>query len=355
MAQFRTAAMIAVAAGLALPAAAQAKTKTMLMGPPPATQKTLGEQTWVNAYFPSTLTIAAGDSVKFTPAGFHTANIPPKGGPGLLPIFAPNGTKVENAADAAGAAFWFNGQDNLGFNPELLASQFGKKLSYTGAKRVQSGLPLAPRPKPMTVKFTKAGNYQVLCDLHPGMKATVKVLEKGAKTPTTAQDNAAVKKQATAAVKAARPLATKAQPANTVSLGVAGKDGLEYLGMVPATLNVPAGTTVKFQMSKGSYEAHTATFGPGTPGQEPQSYLGQIAASFEGAPVLDPRGVYPSDVTPVTLTPQTHGNGFWNTGVLDTAGATPLPNTASVTFGAAGTYTYYCMIHPFMRGTVNVT
>jgi plastocyanin len=108
-------------------------------------------------------------------------------------------------------------------------------------------------------------------------------------------------------------------------------------------------------MSKGSYEAHTATFGPGTPGAEPQSYLGQIAASFEGAPVLDPRGVYPSDVTPQTLTPALHGNGFWNSGVLDKASGTPLPDSASVTFGAAGTYTYYCMIHPFMRGTVTVT
>jgi plastocyanin len=155
----RTAALVAMAACLALPAAAQAKTKTMLMGPPPATAKTLGEQTWANAYFPSTLTINAGDSVKFTAAGFHTVNIPPRGKADLLPIFAPAGEKVANATDAAGAAFWFNGQDNLGFNPELVASNFGKKITYTGAKRVESGLPLAPNPKPMTVKFTKAGSH----------------------------------------------------------------------------------------------------------------------------------------------------------------------------------------------------
>jgi plastocyanin len=355
MVPFRTAAVVAVAAGLALPAAAQAKTKTMLMGSPPATTQALGEQTTANAYFPSTLTINAGDSVKFTAAGFHTANLAPRGGPGILPIFAPNGTKVADNADAAGTAFWFNGQDNVGFNPELLAANFGKKLTYTGAKRVESGLPLAPNPKPMTVKFTKAGTYKVLCDIHPGMKGTVKVLRKGAKTPTAKQDKAAVTKQSKDALRIAKPLADAEQPPFTVSLGVAGKGGLEYMGMVPSTLSVPAGTTVKFQMSKGSYEAHTATFGPGTPGQEPQSYLGQISASFEGAPVLDPRGVYPSDVTPQTLNPTLHGNGFWNSGVLDTAKASPMPDSSAVRFDTPGAYTFYCMIHPFMRGTVNVT
>jgi plastocyanin len=34
--------------------------------------------------------------------------------------------------------------------------------------------------------------------------------------------------------------------------------------------------------------------------------------------------------------------------------ASPLPSSNTVTFGAPGTYTYYCMIHPFMKGTVVV-
>ena len=52
------------------------------------------------------------------------------------------------------------------------------------------------------------------------MKGTVKVLKKGAKVPTAAQDKAAVKKQAADAVKDAKTLAGKTQPANTVALGV---------------------------------------------------------------------------------------------------------------------------------------
>ena len=98
---------------------------------------------------------------------------------------------------------------------------------------VESGLP-AEKSKPMTVKFTKAGTYTYYCDLHPGMKASVTVAKKGATVPTAKQDAAAVKKQADAAVKAAKDLDKTNPGANTVDLGVAAKGGVEYFGMVPA-------------------------------------------------------------------------------------------------------------------------
>jgi plastocyanin len=41
--------------------------------------------------------------------------------------------------------------------------------------------------------------------------------------------------------------------------------------------------------------------------------------------------------------------------VLDTSSATPLPSSNAVTFTAPGTYQFYCLIHPFMHGTVTVT
>jgi plastocyanin len=184
------------------------------------------------------------------------------------------------------------------------------------------------------------------------MAATVTVAKKGAKIPTAKQDAAAIKKQADAAVKAAKGLDKTNPGANTVDLGVSAKGGVEYFGMAPSTLTVPAGTTVKFQMTKQSYEAHTATFGPGNI-EDPASYLGGIAASFE-SPAIDPKGTYPSDVTPVSISPTLHGNGFWSSGVLDAASASPLPGSSSVTFGTPGSYKYYCLIHPFMVGTVVV-
>jgi plastocyanin len=185
------------------------------------------------------------------------------------------------------------------------------------------------------------------------MAASVTVAKKGATVPTAKQDAAAIKKQGDAAVKAAKGLDKTNPGANTVDLGVAAKGGVEYFGMVPAALTVAKGTTVKFQMTKGSYEVHTASFGPGNPETEPTSYLGAIAASVE-TPTVDPRLIYPSDVTPVAVNPALHGNGFWNSGALDVDKASPLPESSSVKFDTAGTYTYYCLIHPFMRGTVTV-
>jgi plastocyanin len=39
---------------------------------------------------------------------------------------------------------------------------------------------------------------------------------------------------------------------------------------------------------------------------------------------------------------------------MDGSSATPLPASSQLTFGAAGTYNFYCLIHPFMKGTVVV-
>src|SRR5690349_437880 len=121
--------IVAAAAVIALvaPAAAQAKTKVMSVGAPPATAKKLeplGVTT--NAFFPSKVTVRAGDSVRFSPAGFHNVHLPKKGGAGI-PFIVPTGQKVAGSLDAAGAPFWFNGQDAMSLNPALFVQGFGKQ------------------------------------------------------------------------------------------------------------------------------------------------------------------------------------------------------------------------------------
>jgi plastocyanin len=308
----------------------------------------------VNDFFPHGITVHVGDTVAFAPVGFHTADFAPKGGRGL-DLLTPNGQKVSDSKDAAGQPFWFNGLDAFGFNPLLLPSKYGKTTKYNGTKRVESGLPLGNKLKPLKVKFTKKGSFTYYCDIHPGMKGKVKVVGKKAKAPSIKADVKVIKNQVKADLNTAKLLAKKTPPANTVNVGSAGPKGVEYYGFVPGTINVHVGDTVSFRMTKGSFETHTATTGPGDPDKEPNSYLGQLAASFEGNPA--PEALYPSDPPgsdAATLTPTLHGNGFWNSGALDTAPATPLPGSNSVTFGAAGTYQFYCLIHPFMHGTVNV-
>jgi plastocyanin len=343
-------------AALAVPASASAATKVVTMGPPASAQKTLGQKytSDVNDFFPHGITIHTGDSVRFELAGFHTVDLPAKGG-SALPFITPTTKPATGEVDAAGAPFWFNGQPLLGFNPALLSSKFGKRVTYTGAKQVLSGAFLSnSRPKPFTVKFSKAGSYTYFCNIHHGMSGKVTVKAKSRHVPSAAVDKQRVAAQVARDIGIVKQLAKRTIAPNTVSVGVAGKYGTEYFGMLPAQTTVPVGTTVTFTMSSRSYDDHTATFGPGDITKK-TSYIGAIEDNFQNALVPNGISVYPSEAPGgalATLTPTLHGNGFWNTGIIDASSATPVPASGAVTFGAAGTYTFYCLIHPFMKGTV---
>ena len=104
-------------------------------------------------------------------------------------------------------------------------------------------------------------------------------------------------------------------------------------------------------------DVHTAAFGTDDPGAQPPNpagYLTTLASTFQGIGPFDPRAVWASNppTATATLSPKSHGNGFWNTGVMDTAKGGPLPASGKVTFSTPGTYHYYCMIHPYMHGTI---
>jgi plastocyanin len=349
------AAFVAAVVVLAIPAGASAATKVVDMGLPTAQQKSFqGQFADVNDFFPHGTTIRVGDAVRFVPTGFHTVDLPAGGGR-PLGVLAPAGT-TSGVVDAAGAAFWFNGQPMLGFNPALVRGIFGKKVAYTGAKRVESGLPLSERPKAFTVRFTKTGTYTYYCDLHDGMKGTVRVVAKSHKVPSAKADAKALKEQVASALKTAKALGNTTVAPGNVSLGASGKGGVERFAMFPATQTVAVGTTLRFSMSASSYEVHTATFGLGDPLNQPTSYLGDLVARFQNDPVTPSQAVYPSDPpgTVASLSPTLHGNGFWSSGQLDVSSTSPLPNSNAVKFTAPGTYTFYCLIHPFMKGTVTV-
>lgn len=342
------------AALLAPVAANAAVTKTVYAGPPPASKGIAGKilpnpQQFVkayspdiNAFFNQRTTINVGDSVRFKIRGFHTVDIPAKGG-GDLPLILP-GALVSGVNDAAGAPFWFNGHvPSLGFNPQLFARSASKV--YNGNARIDSGL---ASTKPLNVKFSKAGTYKFFCDVHAGMVGFVVVRPKGKAIPSAKQDTAAQVAQITTGVKQAKRLNLN-QPAATVSVGESTAAGVELFAMFPKTLTVKAGTTVTFHMSAHSRETHTATFGP-------LPYLKPLAKSFGPGPGISPIATYPSDPTqPITESTSAHGNGFANTGVLDNDPATAqIGPSSKIDFTTPGTYHFVCLIHPNMMGTVVV-
>jgi plastocyanin len=339
-----------VAIALATPCAAQAAVKSVNMGTNKAQQTLLQPNgADANAFFPSNVAVHVGDSVRFVPTNFHSVHFFGRSGK-LTPTFLPSGKLVEGAADAAGAPFFFNGLPEFVTNGALFAppGKFGKTLVTDGSKEIESGLPTARKPKPMTVRFTKAGLQTYYCDLHPGMKGTVRVQPRSRPVPSAAADAKRVKAQAAGAVAVSKTFKSLKPPANTVYVGAAGKGGTELFGFAPSKLTVPVGTTVTFTVPKGSFETHTASTGPGDPDKAPTSYLGAIAAGQD-----DQRLVYPSDPPPAAaLTPLLHGNGFWTSGALDAVTASPLPASSAVTFAEAGTYEFYCLIHTFMHGTI---
>jgi plastocyanin len=345
----------AAGAVLVFPLAAQAQTKTVNIGLPKGAQKKFQNTgADVNNFFPHGVTIHAGDKVKFKPVGeFHTVDLPRRG-QSALPIITPDGKKVSGALDAAGAPFWFNGQDELSFNPVLGPGIYGKNVTFNGKKRIDSGAPLGNKLKPFTVKFPNAGTYTYFCDIHPGMKGVVRVVPKGRRIPSAQADKQTLDRQIKRDLKTAKSLAATKPPSGIVDVGVRGPGNVELYAMVPGSRTIPVGTTLRFRMSPGSTEFHTATFGPGDPERDPSSYLGQIAGTFQGNGPFDARALYPSEQPPTiaSLTPLLHGNGFWSTGWMDRSGT--RPTSGSVTFSAAGTYQYYCMIHPFMHGTITV-
>jgi plastocyanin len=314
---------------LLIPAAgAQAATKDMFAGTPPkGLLKGVPEFATDNAFYPERIAIHKGDRVAFK-------------------IVAP----VSGVKDAAGADFWFNGQPSAAINPQVVAPTGGNV--YDGSAMVGSGLPLSGPPKPFKVKFPKKGTYTVLCSIHPGMKGTVVVKGAKAHVPTAKQDRKRIKRQAKAASKLAKKLvAGQGVPSGLTVKAGNDKQGIATIAFFPSTKTVKVGQKVTFTMSNKSTETHNVAFAP-------EAYAKELANAFLGPNGADARTVYPSEPfgTPLVVGGTQHGNGFVNTGLLDTVKSTPLPKSATVSFSKPGTYQYYCIVHGAeMKGSITVT
>ncbi len=109
---------------------------------------------------------------------------------------------------------------------------------------------------------------------------------------------------------------------------------IAVLEFLPATVKVATGTTVTWDIA--GPEPHSITFVP--PGTT-------VPPSSESDPTLQ---------TPTPPTGPYDGTTLVNSGVLP-LGATTEVQHFSMSFGKTGTYTYYCVLHPNMVGTVQVT
>jgi plastocyanin len=338
---------------------AGATTKDVVAGGPPPTAGLAGPAKFnkdldLNGFFRRQVTIHAGDSVRwlFSKRVVHTVTFLP---PGQQPpaLEAPDPAHAHAGFnDAAGAPFWFNGQPSISIPPEHAFPQGG--TSTDGTTYENSGLS-APAFKPYKLKFTKAGTFRYICLVHPGMAGSVKVLPKSQAVPSTKADSAARNAEYAQAVKRSAQLARFSPAGNSI---VAGHDSgtVSWFRFFPATKSISVGQSVNFSISSKS-EIHTVAFGPTSYRDALEKDLIMAAPQPSGPPRLqfNPLIFLPSDPVLPPYTTGLHGNGFLNTGVLDTDPKTPPPSSATVTFAEPGTFTFECTIHPGMEATVTVS
>jgi plastocyanin len=345
----------ATLAVLALPASAGAATKIVTAGPP-LQKPPPGVPQYADAlqFFPKSVSVHAGDTVRWRFFGFHNVVFPKKGSApppfaGLSPTL-----KVTGETDPAGAPFYFDGAPQPIGEPQSVLPQGGK--TYTGSQLTGSGLPSSEKFT-YKLKFSKTGTYTYYCTIHAGMKATVKVLAASKSVPSTKDDAKRVVSQLDDTISAVKKANSQPDPTgNVVQLGRDGP-GFSLLAIFPAQKTVPVGTAVDFRMTPGTGEIHTATFGP-------PAYLKSVGdgilAPLPGTGTPPTFGVpgaafFPSQPPPGALVFNgTQNGGYVNTGFLDGNSQSPLPLDNTITFTAPGTYQYICLIHPDMKATITV-
>src|SRR4051794_30534116 len=345
--------------GLALPSAAGAATKTVFTGPPlrkpPAG---LPKDGGINQFFPQSVKVAAGDAVKFQIVGCPAVVV---SAPGGAPKFVIDDAtrKVAGVKDAAGADFWFNGQAQPIANPGVF---FGVKsgAAFTG-KPVGSGFPAGPgAPKPWSVRFPKAGTYEMSCPLFAGMKGTITVVGKGRPVPSAKADAARVKAQLRTAIARVEKLDAQAAPGgDAITAGPDARTGEILYRFTPAKKTVAVGRPIELTMGDGTREFHTFTFFTDAKATKTlaQNALAPLPGTGKtGPPVMgiDPLAALRSEAAGTALVDDnaTHGNGYVNTGLLDTDPESAWPSKDTITFTKPGTYKYICLLPPEMSGEV---
>ena len=303
----------------------------------------------MHAYFPTDLTIGAGDTVwfNFTPFGmpmFHTVTftsgepIPP-----IQVLYIVEGTPTVDA----------DGLPKLILNPEVAWPD--GRAEYDGTGYINSGLDVFHvEGEQYMLTFTAPGTHDYECAIHGLlMKGSVTVLEAGAELP---HDAAGVKalagEERTALLEEGKAtiaefeaqLGTPAAdgPATwDVAAGVGGESRARAMLFIPKDLTIKVGDTVRWTNHQPG-EPHTITFLGGE--EQPEDII------VEPDPSGRPKFVQNMDTFLPTAESTFDGNGYRNSGlygfppeIADLFGL--LTGPYELTFTAPGEYPYYCILH----------
>ncbi|MPZ48095.1 MAG: hypothetical protein GEU75_02075 [Dehalococcoidia bacterium] len=295
----------------------------------------------VEEFMPGDLTVQQGDTIQFLNPyeEIHTVTYVAGGPVPALIVPAPG------AAPSAGPP-------KLIFNPPVaFPTNEATSLFFDGSQYANSGI--IGKGESWNVTFTTQGAFAFLCVLHPGMEASVKVVDTNteATAPAKAEFDAAAR--LTETLEAGERSAARAMPGKATAAGGAttwevlnapSAGQADVMRFIPQRLQVNAGDTVLWK--NDTPVPHTITFGG-----SPELVLPEPQAGGPPWLVLNPQVLFP--VKPS----QNYGDsGYANSGFIGTGPESTAGSSFSLTFTTPGTYLYVCVLHADqgMAGVVEV-
>lgn len=348
------------------------------------------------AYFPSDVQAHAGDTIAFNShftGGAHTVTL----GTQVDDVFniineaCPNGGLADPACQAAPPAVY---EEANAKNPPLIPDDPSQPVPQAAAQPcfLATGAPPADatacteQDQPAfdgTQTFYNSGwledqqtfsaqladniapgTYYFFCLLHrEGMSGTITVVDDAAAVPSAAEVAAAGQAKLDTIVSDLQPevdrLAALAADQAQAGSFVETVPQATINEFAPKEIDIPVGGSVTWSVVGG----HTISFNApesarpilvkasdGTVSVNQEAFTPAILA---GRPEPDPTAPPPDpNATPAPIDGGLwDGQGFATSGFIDAFEA-PVPYT--VTFSVAGTFTYLCLIHPDMDGTIKV-
>jgi plastocyanin len=291
-----------------------------------------GKNFQYSTFFPGTIKASPGDSIAFQNASSQAPHTITFGvaadRSNQPPVVLPNGTESPVANQPCFA--------EAGATNKLTTCPTKELPAYDGSGYWNSGFlvpAVAPEgPKEITVELADSiepGRYPYICILHGPMAGVLEVVEEGDRV---APDNVVEAKDAAIAdVQAqAEEIADPAPGANTVAAGWS--DGVTAVNrFLPETIEVKAGSTVTWE-AFSDFEPHTVSLGP--------DYRAGVPVTT--APVGPKSGA-------------AYTAGALSSGIFGKPGGPFPPGPFKLSFPKAGSYSYVCVLHPEMVGTVKVT
>ena len=287
------------------------------------------------AYGPDPLVIHVGDRVVWAPVAGHTVTFP-AGQPEpalILPGTAPGEFMLGPGFAPAG----------------VTPGPGGLSGTFDGKSPLNSGEPMQAfpdAPPVLTVTFTNTGTFGYVCLFHPGMRGTVEVRAANAALPETPAQAKTRGQVTLGALKSKiqmdagqiRPFS--ANGVHTSLAGIGNGYGASALAFINGDKTINRGDSVVWTQAD-PFELHTVTFSSGGP---PPEFV-EPRPQPSGPPQL----VIPANVAMQSGTTY-NGTGLANSGLLQYGG------TFALRFDAPpGAYSYLCLLHPWMTGTITVT